>query len=240
MSGLTLKSGTYGQVYDAEAMRTELRLRLNRAKLDEALMALGYMWRMHAKTKRADGQPYAVHPMKIALELLDLRPGYERWIKEETICVALLHDVSEEEGIPVKSLPFNRSTRRDVGRMTVVQRGKEPKFETRRRAAKNILKGMNVAIVRALDRKDNLSTMPGVLPDENVCKNVAETDQLILPMLRQMRERQSDLEARQLLAYLIDQLQKMNNLLALAYCVKLTDPNFVNSPMAVDYTHLLY
>lgn len=235
-----LEAGTYGQVYDALAMYRELKRWLERSELKVALRAMEYMWEEHAQTLRADGQPYAVHPMKMALELLSLRPAYERYIREETICLAFVHDVPEEEGIPVKSLPFNRHVKQNTGRMTIVQRGREPKFETRRRSARHILKSMDVAIVRAVDREDNLSTMSGVLRDENVRKNVVETDQLILPALRKMRARQSDLEARQLLAFLINRLQKINNLLALTYDVKLTDPDFVNPPTASDYTYLLY
>lgn len=48
-------------------------------------------------------------------------------------------------------------------------------------------------IIKGLARYHNMSSMAGVLPDEAVQKNIRENNELLLPMLKQAKERYPEL-----------------------------------------------
>ena len=48
-------------------------------------------------------------------------------------------------------------------------------------------------IVKGLDRYHNMSTMAGVLEGENIRKNILENEELLLPMMKEAKEKYPEL-----------------------------------------------
>lgn len=152
-------------------------------KLENSLRALSYAREKHKGQKRKDGQPYIVHPLTlaswiVALEIYD----------DNLIAVALLHDVVEDCGVSLESLPFNDTIKTGVKYMTISPYAGEDKATTKKRYFKELLESKEAVIVKALDRLNNLGDMEGNLSEEAIIKNVKETDELLLPVLKEAKE----------------------------------------------------
>jgi len=209
--------------------------RLAGARMNEAVRALLYMREAHQKSKpRKDGQPYEIHPLMMDCFALSLESPY---ITETTHATILLHDVPEEEESSVDLLPFSDDIKRGVKYMTITRFRNETDYEKKKRYMNELLESRDSVIGKAIDRYVNLVTMPGSFLDDKVRKNIVETDMLLLPVLREAKYKYP--EATSLLYVLRTNVQNVNDVLAIRYKVRLTDPNFVNAPDAKDYSYLL-
>ena len=77
--------------------------------------------------------------------------------------------------------------------MTVAPLAGEDKADTKRRYFQQLLESKEAIVCKALDRYDNLSSMAGVLSEDAVRKNVIETNDLLLPVLKEAKEKWVDL-----------------------------------------------
>lgn len=201
--------------YDEAKMYTHLSGFCRGAGMPSSLRALGYMREKHGEQKRSDGQPYIVHPLwmasyAVALGLRD----------DDMIAVMILHDVCEDTGTMVEELPFNEQIRRGVRYMTYERLEGESREEAKHRYFYSLLECREALICKALDRFMNLSTMEGILSEEAVVKNVRETDELLLPVLRQGKEKWPELA--DLLFVLRANLRAVNDTLAAAHGLTLS------------------
>lgn len=227
-----------GRIYDYQDGFAWIMRELARRRMRQSQRALTMMWEAHLGQTRADGQPYAVHPMRMAERALKSGDGN---ITDEVVAVILLHDVAEEEVLPLTQIEQDFSDKVSFGveRMTIVPQEGETKLERRERTFKEMLFSKEATIARAYDRQDNLSTMVAGFTDENkIRKNVVETDRLLLPSLARARDATWP-EAGNLLWALIDNIRMLNDNLALVYQVRLTDESFVTGLNAEDYSYLL-
>lgn len=172
-------------------------------KLESSLRALSYAREKHKGQKRKDGQPYIVHPLTlaswiVALEIYD----------DNLIAVALLHDVVEDCGVSLESLPFNDVIKTGVKYMTITSYNDEDKATTKKRYFKELLESKEAVVVKALDRLNNLGDMEGNLTEEAIIKNVKETDELLLPVLKEAKEIYPELSN---VLYLIREMIKIIN-----------------------------
>ena len=77
--------------------------------------------------------------------------------------------------------------------MTIKPLKGEDKPATKQRYFHELLESREAIVAKALDRYDNLSDMVGVLSDEAVIKNIKETEDLLLPILKEAKEKWVDL-----------------------------------------------
>ena len=108
---------------------------------------------------------------------------------DNVIATVLLHDVVEDCGVMLSSLPVNDTIKTGIKYMTIAPLEGETKEETKRRYFQQLLDSKEAIICKALDRYDNLSTMAGVLKEEAIIKNINETDNLLLPVLKKAKEK---------------------------------------------------
>ena len=159
------------------------------ANLSQSLRALQFAREAHKEQKRKNGLPYIVHPLSmacfaIALELRD----------DDVLSTILLHDVPEDCGIPVESLPVNDAVKRAVKYMTVTPFPTDKdKIETKHRYFTELLESKEAIICKAIDRYVNLSDAPFGLTKDAIGKNCAETTVLLLPILKQAKEKYAEL-----------------------------------------------
>ena len=170
--------------YNERKMYTHLSGFLKGACMYESLRALGYMREKHDEQKRADGQLYIVHPLWMANYAIALG------IKDDNIvATVLLHDVCEDTKTNVDDLPFNDTIKRGVRYMTFHKYDNEDKPSAKKRYFYELLESREALMCKGLDRFMNLSTMEGVLNEEAIIKNVRETDELLLPVMKAGKEK---------------------------------------------------
>ncbi len=240
----TMNEGYYGRLFPADKMYVYVSGVVTGAGMHESVRALPYMRKMHAGQFRSDGQRYEVHPLNMvcyALSLMSWAGEAEKkgeGINDATIATILLHDVPEEAGISVESMPFSDDVLHGVKYMTISERFPgETKFEQKRRYANELLEDPDAVICKAIDMYDNLSNMVHSFSDEKIRKNIVEADMLRMPVLWKAKTKYPDLKS--LLWLLRDNISRTLHYYARHYGVRLTDSNFINPPEAKDYSYLI-
>lgn len=197
--------------YNVDKMYTYLRGFLIGANMTESLKALQFAREKHKGQLRKNGVPYIVHPLSmacyaIALEIRD----------DNIIATILLHDVCEDCDVPLSGLPVNDIVRRGVKYMTITKYETDnSKIETKRRYFNELLESRESLICKAIDRYMNLSDMPFALSDDAIGKNCAETEVLLLPVLKLGKEKWCDLSNA--LFVLRTNIRALNDILKLHY-----------------------
>lgn len=199
------------QDYNMEKMYTYLRGFLVGARMDDSLRALSLARSKHKDQKRKNGVPYIVHPLSMASYAVAL--GIR---DDNVIATILLHDVCEDCNTEVETLPFNAAIKTGVRYMTIKKFATDKsKIETKRRYFSELLESKEALICKALDRYNNLCDMPFALSNDAIGKNVAETEVLLIPTLKEAKEQWVELS--DLLFVLRNNIRSVNNILKLQY-----------------------
>lgn len=175
---------------NVDKMFTYLRGYLNGANMQESMKALTFAKQCHEGQFRKDGEtPYIVHPLSMACYAVALG------IKEDSmISTILLHDICEDCNVSLKALTFSYEVKQGVKYMTVQSYHTDAnKIETKRRYFNELLESREALICKGIDRYDNLSDMASEFDSDRIAKNLAETDVLLLPVLRKGKEKWPDL-----------------------------------------------
>lgn len=227
-------TGFIGRIRDVESSLNFLRGVFIGGHMENSLRALGVMMKRHKDQIRRDGQPYVVHPLAMASHAISISDPN---ITDDLVATILLHDVCEDTGIEVSELPFNTSIRTGVKYMSLIRFDDETKFELKKRYYNELLESLISIIAKGFDRYDNLITMSASFPEDKIRKNVVETDRLLLPAMKRAEDIYP--EASNLLRLLRTNIRGINDIYALMYRVRLTDPRFINPSDSQDYFHLL-
>lgn len=174
---------------NVEKMYTYLRGFLVGAGMKESLKALGFARQQHSLQTRKDGTPYIVHPLSMACYAVALG------LKDDNIIATiLLHDVPEDCGIRVEHIAVNKTIQAALKHMTITKFDTDvDKIETKCRYFNELLESREALICKALDRYNNLSDAPLSLSADAIGKNVAETEVLLMPVLKQAKDIYPDL-----------------------------------------------
>ena len=175
---------------NVDKMHTYLRGFLTGAGMSEASKALQYARKAHeGQTRILDGSPYIIHPLGMACYAVAL--GLR---DENIISTILLHDVVEDCDKQVEYLPVNDTVKRAVKYMTITTFDTDTsKIETKCRYFNELLDCPEALICKALDRYNNLSDMPITFTADGTAKNIAETEILLLPILKKAKEKYPEL-----------------------------------------------
>jgi GTP pyrophosphokinase len=174
---------------NVDKMYTYLRGYCIGANMTQSIAALQFAREYHAGQTRKDGTPYIVHPLSMACYAIAL--GLR---DDSIIATILLHDVVEDCGIKVEYLPVSDTVKRAVQHMTIVKFDTDvDKIETKCRYFNELLDSKEALICKALDRYNNLSDMPMSFTKDAMGKNVAETEVLLLPILKKAKEKYIEL-----------------------------------------------
>lgn len=170
--------------YNESKMYTHLSGFCKGAGMKSSLRALGFMREKHGQQRRANGQLFIVHPLWMANYAIALG------IKEDDIvATVLLHDVCEDTLTRIEDLPFNHTIRKGVKYMTFRKYDNEEKQTAKKRYFNELLESREALMCKGLDRFMNLSTMEGVLSEEAIVKNIKETDEFLLPVMKAGKEK---------------------------------------------------
>jgi len=179
----------YDDAPNPDKMFTYLRGFFKGAQMKQSMDALGFARIKHeGYTRKGNGQPYIVHPLGMACYAVGIGIRDDR-----VIAAMLLHDVPEDTGTPLSELPVDDETRLIVDCMTIRPYPSESKWQCKERYFNGLMRHPGAILCKAADRYNNLSTMEGEMPIESIEKNVVETYHLLLPTLKQARNKWPEL-----------------------------------------------
>ena len=174
---------------NVDKMYTYLRGYCIGANMTQSITALQFAREHHAGQTRKDGTPYIVHPLSMACYAIAL--GLR---DDSIIATILLHDVVEDCGVKAEYLPVSDTVKRAVKYMTITTFDTDTsKIETKCRYFNELLDCREALICKALDRYNNLADMPLHFTADGMAKNIAETEILLLPILKKAKEKYADL-----------------------------------------------
>ncbi|MBQ7488891.1 MAG: helix-turn-helix domain-containing protein [Clostridia bacterium] len=123
----------------------------------------------------SDTVPYVFHPfiMTCQAHALGIRD-------DEVLATSLLHDVCEDAGIPVDKLPFSEHVREAVRLLTKPSPATEQEMDA---YYARIQDNATAAIVKVLDRCNNVSTMMLGFSVEKIIEYIDESQKYIYPLI---------------------------------------------------------
>ncbi len=165
-----------------QTMFTYLRGRLDGPGFEQSRAALVFARRAHNGQLRKNGTPYIIHPLSMACDAIACKG-----MTDEIVATILLHDVCEDCNIPLSALPVNEVVKNGVKLMTLRPFQGEEKIETKRRYFNELLGSKEAVICKAFDRYANLNDAEGALSEEAIVKNILETHELLMPVLKEAK-----------------------------------------------------
>ena len=165
-----------------KTMFTYLRGRLDGPGFEQSRKALVFARKAHGGQFRKNGLPYIVHPLSMACDAIACKGA-----TDEIIATILLHDVCEDCKVPLSALPVNEVVKQGVKLMTIRPFQGEEKIETKRRYFNELLDTKEAIICKAFDRYVNLNDAEGALSEEDIVKNIVETHELLMPVLKEAK-----------------------------------------------------
>ncbi len=174
-------------------LQNELDILLRRyrsyARTDESeriVRAFDFMLNAHEGQVRATGEPYAIHPLAVALILTELEP------EAATLVAALLHDTVEDTGISSEFLAaeFGEEIAQLVDGVTKLDRlafssKEELQAENFRKMLLAMARDIRVVLIKLADRLHNMRTMKHLTPDRQQLK-ARETLDIYAPLAHRL------------------------------------------------------
>lgn len=122
--------------------------------------------------------PYINHPLMMACHAFALH------IESDVMVAAILyHDVCEDCGVELEELPADENVKEIVNCLTFRVREGETRTEAKQRYYEKIRRNKLAAIIKLLDRCNNVSTMANGFTKERMKKYIRETETYILPLI---------------------------------------------------------
>ncbi|WP_297521870.1 HD domain-containing protein [uncultured Clostridium sp.] len=146
----------------------------------QAIKALILAERLHEGQTRRSGEPYIIHPVRVANGLISLGIA-----DENMIIAALLHDVLEDTSMTSKMLVNEQKLPKDAVEIIVLlTKEKDYKADA---YYNNIAGSSKAAIVKIADRCHNIATLQ-FFDDQKIGKYVADTEKYIYPLFNKIKD----------------------------------------------------
>ena len=160
-------------IYDWEHMKTFVKTTARNFKMNETLRALDYAVEAHEGQKRKKSDiPYIYHPLNMACHALAMG------IKEDDVIAAcLLHDVVEDCGKTVGELPVRQEVKQMVRLLTRNKASQLDRKTQNEAYYGDIMKDPRAALLKCIDRCNNLTTMSWGLSRERIYRMIGETEE---------------------------------------------------------------
>ena len=189
-------------IYNWEHMKTYVKTTAKNLGLTNTLKAVTFATEAHMGQKRKKSDiPYIYHPLNLACHALSMN------ITDDAIIAAcLLHDVVEDCGVTYEELPVNDETKELVRLLTHCKTTPENRDEIMREYYDQIASNPKAALVKCLDRCNNLTTMSWGLSRERIYRKIKETEEYYPKLIKVLKATQEYNNASWLLKYQIESM----------------------------------
>ena len=189
-------------IYNWEHMKTYVKTTAKNYKLINTLKAVDYAVAAHEGQKRKrSAVPYIYHPLNLACHALSMDI-----IEDEVIAACMLHDVVEDCGKTLEDLPVNDETREIVRLLTREPTKGKDREKILEAYYSGILGNPKAALVKCLDRCNNLTTMSWGLSREKIYRTIRETEKYYPDLLAAIKATPEYNSAAWLLKYQIESM----------------------------------
>ncbi len=189
-------------IYDWEHMKTYVKTTAKNLKMKDTLKAVDFAVKAHEGQKRKKSTvPYIYHPLNLACHALamDIR-------EDEIVAACLLHDVIEDCSKTVEDLPVNDETKELVKLLTCERTTDENRKKILESYYGAIVKNPKAALVKCLDRCNNLTSMSWGLSRERIYRMITETEEYYPKLLKAIKATPEYNNAAWLLQYQIESM----------------------------------
>lgn len=193
---------TRDAIYNWEHMVTFVKTTAKNLCLANSLRALDYAIKAHEGQKRKKSEiPYIYHPLNMACHTLAMG------IKEDDIiATCLLHDVIEDCNKTIDDLPVNGEIKELVRLLTQTNENDDNRSEYMKIYYKGILGNPKAALVKCIDRCNNLTTMSWGLSRDKIYRMITETEEYYPKLLKVIKDVPKYNDAAFLLQYQIESM----------------------------------
>jgi guanosine-3',5'-bis(diphosphate) 3'-pyrophosphohydrolase len=173
-----------------EYLIERLAPQLSEKQIDSVYRAYAVAEEAHSDQTRDEGTPYIIHPVRVAVSLVDELDLYSPTL----LCSALLHDVIEDSEVTREDIEvmFGEEVAEVVWLLTKLDEVRLTDYLARIEAAGHT----GAPIVKLCDRLDNLRSVVHTPKLEKKRRYVRTTEELYLPMAARTNQ------------YLYDELQR--------------------------------
>ena len=167
-------------MYSLENMKKKVRFTAQAKDMSQTLKALKQMEKFHDGQTRngKDKIPYIHHPLMMACHALALGLG-----EDDLIATILLHDVVEDCGATIDDLDVGDAVKEAVDLVSFHEIEGMTKAEATAKYFADMRNNRIAAMVKLIDRCNNVSTMAQAFSQDRMIRFIDETEQYVLPLL---------------------------------------------------------
>ena len=189
-------------IYDWEHMKTYVKTTARNFKLSNTLQAVDYAVKAHEGQKRKrSSTPYIYHPLNLACHALSMD------IKDDAIIAAcLLHDVVEDCDSSLEDLPVDDEVKELVQLLTCEKTNDKNREEIIRPYYQAIAGNPKAALIKCMDRCNNLTTMSWGLSRDRIYRMIKETEEYYPALIKTIKGTTEFNNAAWLLKYQIESM----------------------------------
>ena len=159
---------TKDAIYNCEHMKTYVKTNAKNLGLTNTLKAVTFATEAHkGQMRKRSSTPYIYHPLSLACHALSMN------ITDDAVIAAcLLHDVVEDCGVTYDQLPVNDETKELVRLLTCEKPTPENRSKVLSEYYDQISTNPKAALIKCIDRTNNLTTMSGGLSRERIYRMI--------------------------------------------------------------------
>lgn len=189
-------------IYNWEHMKTYVKTTARNFKLSDTLKAVDFAVEAHSGQRRKKSDtPYIYHPLNMACHALSMG------IREDAVIAAiLLHDVVEDCGKTADDLPVCDEVKNIVLLVTHEKANDTDRDKVMDSYYEGILSNPKAALVKCIDRCNNLTTMSWGLSRERIYRMITETEKYYPKLLKAIKATTDYDDASWLLQYQIESM----------------------------------
>ena len=189
-------------IYNWEHMKTFVKTTARNFRMPETLKAVDFAVEAHEGQRRKRSEtPYIYHPLNMAC------PALNMGIRADPVIAAiLLHDVVEDCSKTVDNLPVGEEAKEIVRLVTHEKTQDSDREKVMDAYYEGIAGNPKAALVKCIDRCNNLTTMSWGLSRERIYRMIAETEKYYPKLLQAMKVTVEYDDAAWLLKYQIESM----------------------------------
>ena len=189
-------------IYDWEHMRIYVKTTARNFKLANTLKAVDFAIKAHEGQRRKHSSiPYIYHPLNLACHALSM--GI---VDDAVISACLLHDVVEDCSADLDDLPVDDEVKTLVELLTCEKTNDQNRREIMSVYYKAIAANPKAALVKCMDRCNNLTTMSWGLSRERIYRMIKETEEYYPVLLKTIKDTTEYNNAAWLLKYQMESM----------------------------------